>query len=184
MLAALTLAAHLTAASVPLPNEQVVSSKEMITAPRPTGRAARLLLQGGAGMAAGLLLGLITMETGVVQYVPYDEFYPTRPSLSVEGLRAGFGLGAGLGVYSAGYALDGDGSLIGMGLGMGLGATTALLLSMFVPDLGGVASVTLPLAGAVAGYELGSADANTSLKLRPSFTVNKAGLELGFTGNF
>ena len=88
-------------------------------------------------------------------------------------------------VHRAGAAaLDGDGSLIGMGLGMGVGATTALLVSMFAPDLGGVAAVTLPLAGAITGYELGSTDANANLKLRPNFSVNKAGIHLGLTGNF
>jgi hypothetical protein len=182
MLAALTLAAHL--AVVPLPNEQVVSSTEMIVAPSRRGRAARLLLQGTAGMAAGLLLGLIGMESGLAELVPYAEFYPERPVARLEGWRGGFGLGAGLGVYGAGFALDGEGSIVGMGMGMGLGATTALLIALFLPDLGPLASITLPLAGALAGYELGSADANRHVSVRPTFSVWNGSIKLGLTGDF
>lgn len=189
MLATLTLIAQLTAA-VPLPeqqvlSEEVVSSKAMVSAPLATGRAARLLLQGTAGMAAGLLFGLIGMESGVAGLVPYDELYPTRPqTLRIEGLRAGFGLGAGVGVYAAGLPFDTDGSLVGMGLGMGVGATTALLIGMFLPDLAGLASVTLPLAGALAGYEMGNSDARSRLALRPTFTVWNGNIKIGVTADF
>jgi hypothetical protein len=187
VLATLTLVAQLTAA-VPLPSapvltDDVVSSTAMVTAPRSTGRAARLLLQGSAGMAAGLLLGLIGMESGLAGLVPYDTLYPTRPEVRIEGLRGGFGLGAGVGVYAAGYALDGEGSAIGMALGMGVGATTALLIATFIPELAALASVTLPLAGALAGYELGNSQARRRLPLRPSFSVWNGYIKIGVTAD-
>lgn len=187
MLVALTLAAQL--AAVPLPAEQVVteevvSSTAMVQAPRAPGRTARLVIQGAAGMAAGLLLGLVGMESGLAELVPYDSIYPTRPQARIEGLRAGFSLGAGLGVYGAGYAFDGDGSLLGMGIGMGAGAITALFVATFVPDLAAVASVSLPLAGALAGYEMGNSRARSLFPLRPTFSVWKGSIKLGVSADF
>lgn len=180
MLTALALLAQLSA--LPAPRvETVFANQEMITPPR-TGRAARLLIQGAAGMGLGLMLGMVGQESGVGGMVPCPgQVVPTCPTAGSTGLQAGFGLGAGSGVYGVGEALDGDGSISGMGMGMGLGATTALVLMMFAPELGDVAALTLPLVGALAGYELG---ASGGRNLRPSFSVWKGQINLGLKGEF
>ena len=67
---------------------------------------------------------------------------------------------------------------------MGLGATTALVVLMFMPRLGEAAAMTLPLAGALAGYELGASNSDGAFSLRPSFSVWKGQVNLGVKGDF
>ena len=177
------LAILLTA--LPMPREEVVfANQQMVTAPK-SGRAARLLVQGAAGMGLGVVLGLVGQESGIGGAVQLaDGLVPTLPTTRSAGLQAGFGLGAGSAVYGVGEALDGDGSISGMGVGMGMGATTALVVSMFAPEMGDVAALTLPLAGALAGYELGSTNKDGAFSLRPSFSVWKGRISLGLKGDF
>jgi hypothetical protein len=183
MLTALALFAQLTI--LPAPREEVVfANPDSIHTPR-SGRAARLLAQGAAGMGLGLVFGVVAQQSNVGSLVPCaGGVLPTCPSAGSTGLQTGFGLGAGGGVYGVGQALDGDGSIAGMGMGMGLGATTALMVSMFLPELGDAAALTLPLAGALAGYELGGSDASNSFSLRPSFSVWKGQISVGMKGEF
>lgn len=153
-----------------------------------TRRVLMEVLFGGAGLVVGAVAGQALSGKGLGAdcsscAVDYNS-----------GFVLGAGLGSGLGVYGTGSLMGGDGDFLATMLGAGLGTGAAFLfLNAAKDDLNGNAmvftSLAMPLAGAIAGYEVSGALAgytpspprwsSKSPKLIPVATTTKDGGVLG-----
>jgi hypothetical protein len=157
-------------ADVPAPEAKPPPTPEAaLTTTPPARRVARVGLELALGVASGATSGLVAAYAGL-----------NVDLLSGREAGVGFGLGGaagvalavGPGVWLAGHAMGGDGSL-GWTLlagALGTGASAALLAVNDKPAMLVVAA-TVPVAGAILGYELSSesrrAPARSSLTLLP-----------------
>jgi hypothetical protein len=162
------------------------------TGARATSRVLVEVLFGGGGFVAGAVIG---------QALSGDKWLCSGCAQSYNTpVLLGAGLGSGLGVYGAGSLLGGNGSFLATMSGAGLGTAAAFVLLRGTDDTSSSNTIVytglvLPLAGAIAGYEvshalgLGSAPARQWSSERPQLVpvaaaTKDGGLLGGLAGRF
>jgi hypothetical protein len=153
------------------PAEAELSPHELETEPPPgsgfsMGRATFEFLGGGLG---GASVGFVSLLLGVVVFSPICDSEGCIAPILLTGI-VGATFGVPLGVYGAGKLLDGKGgywpAFLGTLVGGGLGLTVALL-SQSDDVAAGVAVTAGPVLGAIVGYELSHASAQSPAALLP-----------------
>jgi hypothetical protein len=148
------------------------------TPPRPV----RALAEAGLGFGAGIVVGAAAGALGFGIGLASGDIF-VAAILGSFGLFGGWLGGIPLGVVLGGKLMDGNGSVLATIGGEAIGLVASLALTAATPDGGGAVSVlVLPLAGAIAGYELTS-DASASQaaaqkglqSLRPTITRTREG---------
>ncbi len=106
---------------------------------------------GGSAYGVGTMLGADTDCKGGGHFC-----LPESAGLAVLGGLIGAVGGLGLGVWMGGYSMDGNGKLWAAYAGEGVGLATAIGLPLLLDseDWIPITLLTLPLAGAIVGYEM------------------------------
>ncbi len=156
----------------------------------PPSRYTRVRWEVGLGYAGGAAVGLTGLLTGCL----IDATASNRgcQTVALVGGIGGAMLGMSLGVWAGGYLRDGDGWLLAVLGGELAGALTAGLLALAVRSqaVSDLAVLTLPLAGAIAGYELTSCEGRSLHDPKPTLapaiapTADGKGAWLGLTGRY
>ncbi|MBM7116436.1 hypothetical protein [Archangium primigenium] len=158
----------------------------------PMNRGVRILAEVGMGGLVALGGGFVggAVGLGLCETVGLGR-KGHLPCLGTTLLGAGAGIAAGygLGVWTAGERLDGDGrlwaALLGTGLGVGLGLP-------LIEHVGGASPFVLGAVGGVLGYELSQAEvpasgealALTRPRLVPVVSFSRDGGLVGMSGRF
>lgn len=138
-----------------------------------TGKTVRRVLVetliGGGGMVLGAVAGQALSPGGFS-----GSCSGCAPDYSA-GFMLGAGLGSGLGVYGAGTLMGGDGDFLATMAGAGLGAGGAFLLLDAGDGQGrgntnAFTALLMPLAGAIAGYEISNALSGLSVSPPPRWS--------------
>jgi len=164
----------------------------------PGVRALRIGTEVLGGWAGLLGLGYAGWRVGYAADGEENSF-PFRYG-AVGGAFAGALLGAPLGVWGAGHAVDGNGHLLWTALGSTAGMAGAWLFTMAGADLESTpvlaALTSLPVAGAIIAFELSSdpsraraaerdgPDRDAGLHLAPSLVVSSDLAAAGMIGRF
>lgn len=188
------------ASDAPLRKEEAPSQEEPPTvtsspnaAPAPASRrvVAEILIGGGGLVVVGLVGQAVAPGGRLGGCAGCARDYN-------DGFILGAGLGAGLGVYATGRFMGGQGDFLATMAGAGLGTAGAFLMLGDEDDRRGNArtftALALPLAGAIAAYEVssalsassgGSSASREAPRLVPVATATREGGVLGgLAGSF
>ncbi|MHB8878655.1 MAG: hypothetical protein ACYC8T_33565, partial [Myxococcaceae bacterium] len=149
------------AADEPSPPTYGARRRPAASRAEPPSRGSRIGVEIGLGYAAGAALGLTGLAVGCAALSSSGSWGCVFGALG--GVVIGAGAGLSLGVYLGGRLRGGDGWYIATLGGELIGLIAVVGLMQVDPNssLGAIALLTLPLLGAIGGYELTSGERNT-----------------------
>jgi hypothetical protein len=184
-----------------LQSETRAASPSDIAGTSRRSRVGRVLVEAVSGAGAGfggVVLGGLAGGFAGLLVGPGESDVNLMPLIGAATGAAILGtVGLSLGVWGAGLAMDGNGGIGWTFLGSSAGVATAML-GTFASNNGVVATAlfaTLPLAGALLGYELSSSDSrrdteareherHTQTMARAQIAPTFSGTSLGLVGTF